>query len=99
MNRTVLNDLGRALRVLGEHGEQLAPAAATTEQLTEIAGDLQTARRLLSDAERPPPTTDCAEHPYGPVEPETDRVCLLCQIRRGRHHNATREERRTHARQ
>lgn len=84
MNRTVLADLARALRVLGHHGETLAPATATTEQLHEIAEDIARARRLLAAAERPAPTTDCPEHPNGPVEPGTDRQCLLCRNRRHR---------------
>ncbi|MCM1977181.1 hypothetical protein [Streptomyces sp. G1] len=84
MNRTVLSDLGRALRVLGGHGDELSPTTATTEQLDEIAADLQRARHLLSEAERPTPTTNCQDHPYGPIEPETDGECLLCGIRRRR---------------
>lgn len=98
MNRTVLRDLGRALRVLGTHGDQLEPATATTEQLDEIAADMQRARRILGDAERPPPTTDCAEHPYGPVEPPADpadpptRTCLFCTLRRHRARPAGRPE-------
>ncbi|MYX33441.1 MULTISPECIES: hypothetical protein [unclassified Streptomyces] len=65
MNRTVIRDLGRALRVLGEHGDRITPTEATTELLDEIAEDLFRARRLLAEADRPRPTTNCREHPNG----------------------------------
>ncbi len=88
MNRPVIRELAGALRALGDRGHALQPATATTAELDEIAGDLQTARRLLTDTERPAPTTDCAQHPHGPVEPGTATDCLLCGIRRGRGRNA-----------
>ncbi|MDX3239765.1 hypothetical protein PV392_29585 [Streptomyces sp. ME03-5709C] len=84
MNRTVIRDLGGALRVLGEHGDRISPTTSTREELDEIAEDLFRARRFLAEADRPRPTTNCPEHPHGPVEPETDGECLLCGIRRAR---------------
>lgn len=84
MNRTAISDLGRALRVLGQHGDDLSQASATPETLEQIRADLIHARRLLETVATPAPTTNCAEHPRGPVEPGTDDECLLCRVRSSR---------------
>ncbi|MEU6340212.1 hypothetical protein ABZ883_04585 [Streptomyces sp. NPDC046977] len=83
MNRARVADLGRALRVLGSYGEQLAPVTATSEQLQQIREDLQRALGLVADADTAAPTTTCRQHPNGPVEPGTDGGCLICLQRRG----------------
>ncbi|MEU8683014.1 hypothetical protein [Streptomyces sp. NPDC048611] len=77
MNRTHISDLARALRVLGSHGESLGleSSAAT---LDEIHTDLSRALDLMRIVNRPRPTTDCARHPYGPVDEEAINRCLLC---------------------
>jgi hypothetical protein len=82
MNRTVIRELSAALRTLGEHGAHLEPIEATPEQLGRIAEAMATARRLLAQADTPPPTTRCRRHPRGPVEPGTTDGCLLCRVAR-----------------
>ncbi|MEW2164351.1 hypothetical protein AB0912_15365 [Streptomyces sp. NPDC007084] len=81
MNRTAISDLGRALRLLGQYGDDLSQASATPETLEQIRNDLIKARGLLDTVAQPAPTTKCSEHPQGPTEPGTDGECLLCGIR------------------
>lgn len=89
MNPDVVPDLGRALRVLGDHGEQLHPDW-TEEQIDELAADMARARALLHQATGPTPVTSCREHPFGAVDPEQPvpagepGVCLICVMRRRR---------------
>ncbi|MCX5285974.1 hypothetical protein [Streptomyces sp. NBC_00198] len=89
MNRTAISDLARALRALGEHGDELNQATATPDALAQLRSDLVRVRGLLEAVAEPAPSTTCAEHPRGPVEPGTDGDCLLCSVRRAR---ATRAE-------
>ncbi|WP_432138823.1 MULTISPECIES: hypothetical protein [unclassified Streptomyces] len=82
MNHAQLNALGRALRLLGEHGEALT-ADTTDAALHEVKADLRRALDLLDEsvgtAAR---TTRCAEHPNGPVDESAPDLCLLCETRR-----------------
>ncbi|OQD51850.1 hypothetical protein BM536_037685 [Streptomyces phaeoluteigriseus] len=82
MNHAQLVALGRALRVLGEHGEHLSrdtPDAA----LHEIRADLTRALSQLEESiSAPKPTTRCQEHPTGPVDDSARDLCLLCETRR-----------------
>lgn len=81
MNHAEATELGRALRVIGEHGEMLT-ATTTTEKIQEIRKDLARATRLLEDSAGPAPATDCPEHPYGAVDEGAPDRCLFCQSRR-----------------
>lgn len=89
MDSSKMPALGRALRVLGEHGDAIT-LDTPPEVLAEIRGDLQRAADLLAMAEGPRPLTDCREHPNGAVDPEqptppgTPGKCLLCALRRRR---------------
>lgn len=78
MNRSEASDLGRALHVLGEHGDRLALLVSTPEQLDEILTDLDRARRLLLTARASFGPTGCRLHPTGPVDPAAGGRCLLC---------------------
>jgi hypothetical protein len=82
VNHAQLIALGRALRVAGEHGQRLdgVSSAPSTE---EIRQDLERAFALLDEAvSTSKPTTRCAEHPNGPVDPDAFDGCLLCETRR-----------------
>ncbi|GHF71259.1 hypothetical protein [Streptomyces thermodiastaticus] len=82
MNHAQFTALGRALRVVGEHGEQLT-AEATDARLHEIRNDLRRALDLLEESvSQERPTTRCAEHPHGPVDKDAPDLCLLCETRR-----------------
>ncbi|MET7287800.1 hypothetical protein [Streptomyces sp. NPDC005573] len=82
MNHAQLTALGRALRVLGEHGENLT-ADTPDAKLHEVKADLKRALDLLDDAvTTAAPTTRCAEHPGGPVDADAPDLCLLCETRR-----------------
>lgn len=82
MNHAQLSSLGRALRVLGTHGENLN-AETTDAQLHEIREDLRRALDILEDAvSAPAPATRCPTHPYGPVDKSAPDLCLLCETRR-----------------
>uniref|UniRef100_UPI001F02B92A iron chelate uptake ABC transporter family permease subunit n=1 Tax=Streptomyces caniscabiei TaxID=2746961 RepID=UPI001F02B92A len=82
MNHAQLTALGRALRVLGEHGEALT-ADTPDARLHEVKADLKRALELLDETvTRAAPTTRCAEHPSGPVDEEAPDRCLLCETRR-----------------
>ncbi|WP_306320460.1 MULTISPECIES: hypothetical protein [unclassified Streptomyces] len=82
MNHAQLTALGRALRVLGEHGEKLT-GDTPDDVLHEIRGDLTRALDQLDDAvSGEKPTTRCKEHPYGPVEESAPDLCLFCETRR-----------------
>jgi hypothetical protein len=89
VNPESVPSLGRALRVLGEHGERIS-ADYTEDDLDELAADLARARTLLSEATGPRPLTSCLEHPFGAVDPEQPvpdgqpGVCLICVMRRRR---------------
>ncbi|MEQ8147517.1 hypothetical protein [Streptomyces sp. OP7] len=82
MNHAQLTALGRALRVLGEHGEALS-ADTTDGRLHEVRADLRRALDLLEDSvTTAAPSTRCAEHPTGPVDESAPDLCLLCETRR-----------------
>lgn len=82
MQHAQLSALGRALRVLGEHGERLSPDLPEAK-LREITDDARRALDLLENVvEGPAPTTRCAEHPQGPVDESAADLCLLCETRR-----------------
>ncbi|MFJ4683799.1 hypothetical protein [Streptomyces sp. NPDC088789] len=82
MNHAHLTALGRALRLLGEHGEALTADTPDTK-LHEFRTDLRRALDLLEESvSTAPPTTRCAEHPGGPVDESAPDLCLLCETRR-----------------
>ncbi|MFJ1974327.1 hypothetical protein ACIO93_37525 [Streptomyces sp. NPDC087903] len=82
MNHAQLTALGRALRLLGEHGEALAGDTPDT-RLHEVKADLRRALDLLEDSvSGAAPTTRCPEHPTGPVDENAPDLCLLCETRR-----------------
>ncbi|MET9922763.1 hypothetical protein ACFV1C_00880 [Streptomyces sp. NPDC059605] len=83
MNPNHLPELGRALRVLGEHGDGIT-RSTPVEKLHEIRTDLQKAFALLEATTGPKPHTRCREHPYGAVDEEAPDLCLLCHTRRRR---------------
>ncbi|MER6332635.1 hypothetical protein ABT298_25570 [Streptomyces sp. NPDC001034] len=89
MNHAQLVALGRALRVLGEHGEQLS-IDTLDAQLHEIRADLNRALTQLEESvSKPKPTTRCPEHPTGPVDESARDLCLLCETRRRAAHQPT----------
>ncbi|MER6953140.1 MULTISPECIES: hypothetical protein [unclassified Streptomyces] len=82
MNHAQLTALGRALRVLGEHGDALT-GDTPDAKLHEVKADLRRALELLDESVvGAAPTTRCAEHPYGPVDEAAADLCLLCETRR-----------------
>ncbi|MGW3648464.1 hypothetical protein [Streptomyces sp. NPDC000878] len=82
MNHAQLTALGRALRVLGEHGDVLTRDSADAK-LHEVKADLKRALAILEDTViGSAPTTRCAEHPNGPVDESAVDLCLLCETRR-----------------
>ena len=82
MNHAQLTALGRALRVLGENGEALAPDTPDAK-LHEVKADLRRALDLLEETVTgAAPTTRCPEHPGGPVDESAPDLCLLCETRR-----------------
>ncbi|GAA3229454.1 hypothetical protein MTQ10_16060 [Streptomyces sp. XM83C] len=82
MNHAQLTALGRALRLLGEHGEALS-SDTPEAKLHEVRADLRRALDLLEDGlTGGAPTTRCAEHPQGPVDESAPDLCLLCETRR-----------------
>ncbi|MFE4665386.1 hypothetical protein ACFRI7_13980 [Streptomyces sp. NPDC056716] len=82
MNHAQLTAVGRALRVLGEHGDALS-GTTPDAKLHEIRADLRRAADLLEDSvSTAAPTTRCAEHPGGPVDESAPDLCLLCETRR-----------------
>ncbi|MET9441539.1 hypothetical protein [Streptomyces sp. NPDC006610] len=82
MNHAHVTALGRALRLLGEHGEALG-ADTPDAKLHEIKADLKRALELLEEsAGAQAPATRCPEHPYGPVDESAPDLCLLCETRR-----------------
>ncbi|MGW4024169.1 hypothetical protein [Streptomyces sp. NPDC005009] len=82
MNHAQLTALGRALRVLGEHGEALS-ADTPDARLHEVKDDLRRALDLLEESvTTAAPSTRCAEHPTGPVDESAPDLCLLCETRR-----------------
>ncbi|MGW1724870.1 hypothetical protein ACWCQK_18265 [Streptomyces sp. NPDC002306] len=82
MNHAQLTSLGRALRLLGEHGEALTADTPDT-RLHEVRADLRRALDLLEEsATTAVPNTRCAEHPNGPVDASAPDLCLLCETRR-----------------
>ncbi|MEW1719330.1 hypothetical protein [Streptomyces sp. NPDC093109] len=82
MNHAESITLGRAMRLVGEHGDRLT--AETTEgQLHEIRADIKRALALLdASVTTVKPTTRCPEHPAGPVDESAPDLCLLCETRR-----------------
>ncbi len=82
MNHAQLTAVGRALRVLGEHGEALGTDTPDAK-LHEVKADLKRALELLENTvSTAAPTTRCAEHPNGPVDKDATDLCLLCETRR-----------------
>ncbi|MEU7058964.1 hypothetical protein [Streptomyces sp. NPDC046197] len=82
MNHAQLTALGRALRLLGEHGEALT-ADTPDARLHEMKGDLRRALDLLDESVTgTAPATRCPEHPHGPVDEGAQDLCLLCETRR-----------------
>ncbi|MDF3300437.1 hypothetical protein [Streptomyces tropicalis] len=82
MNHAQLTALGRALRLLGEHGEALT-GDTPDAKLHEVKADLRRALDLLDETvSAAAPTTRCAEHPGGPVDTGAPDLCLLCETRR-----------------
>jgi len=82
MNHAQLTALGRALRVLGEHGDALT-ADSPDAKLHEVKADLKRALDLLDETvTTAAPTTRCSEHPNGPVDESAPDLCLLCETRR-----------------
>ncbi|MER8006039.1 hypothetical protein [Streptomyces sp. NPDC094149] len=82
MNHAQLTALGRALRLLGEHGEALT-ADTPDARLHEVRADLRRALDLLDESvSTAAPATRCAEHPNGPVDESAPDRCLLCETRR-----------------
>ena len=82
MNHAQLTALGRALRLLGEHGEALT-GDTPDGKLHEVKADLRRALALLDDSVTgAAPTTRCPEHPNGPVDENAHDLCLLCETRR-----------------
>lgn len=82
MNHAQVTALGRALRLLGEHGESLT-ADTPDARLHEVKADIKRALELLDETvTTAAPTTRCAEHPNGPVDEEAPDRCLLCETRR-----------------
>lgn len=82
MNHAQLTALGRALRVVGEHGEELT-AETPDARLHEVKADLRRALDLLEESvSQERPATRCAEHPGGPVDQDAPDLCLLCETRR-----------------
>ncbi|MGP4046434.1 hypothetical protein [Streptomyces sp. 2A115] len=82
MNHAQLTALGRALRVLGEHGDALN-GDTPDAKLHEVKADLKRALDLLEETvTKAAPTTRCAEHPTGPVDEDAPDLCLLCETRR-----------------
>jgi len=82
MNHAQLTALGRALRVLGEHGDALT-GDTPDGKLHEVKADIKRALDLLDDSvSGAAPSTRCAEHPQGPVDENAPDLCLLCETRR-----------------
>jgi hypothetical protein len=82
MNHAQRTALGRALRVLGEHGDRLT-TETTDAELHEVRDDVRRALSLLEEAfSTTKPTTRCPEHPNGPVDEDARDLCLLCETRR-----------------
>ncbi|BCL28904.1 hypothetical protein ACFFS2_05645 [Streptomyces aurantiacus] len=82
MNHAQLTALGRALRVLGEHGDALSTEIPDSK-LHEVKADLKRALDLLEETvTTAAPTTRCPEHPTGPVDKDAPDLCLLCETRR-----------------
>ncbi|WP_369247438.1 hypothetical protein [Streptomyces sp. R41] len=82
MNHAQLTALGRALRLLGEHGDALN-ADTPDAKLHEVKADLKRALDLLDETvTTAAPTTRCSEHPNGPVDEGAADLCLLCETRR-----------------
>ncbi|MGW4083644.1 hypothetical protein ACWEGS_11460 [Streptomyces sp. NPDC004822] len=82
MNHAQMTALGRALRLVGEHGDALT-ADTPDARLHEMKADLRRALELLDEsAGGAAPVTRCPEHPNGPVDENAHDLCLLCETRR-----------------
>ena len=83
MNPNQVPELGRALRVIGQHGDALT-RDTPQDKLDEIRADLARATLLLAAVSGPKPHTDCVEHPFGAVDEDAPDRCLSCHTRRRR---------------
>lgn len=97
MNPNQIPELGRTLRVLGEHGEALS-RDTPPGKIDEIRQDLHKALELIKTINGPKPLTDCLEHPFGAVDEDAPDRCLICALRRRRAGIAQQEGRVPHAR-
>jgi hypothetical protein len=91
MNQNQIPELGRVLRVLGEHGETLS-RDTPTDKVNEIREDLRRALQLADEVAGPKPRTRCKEHPFGAVDEDASDLCLLCQTRRRRAEERAKRE-------
>lgn len=83
MNPNHIPELGRVMRVIGEHGDSLT-RDTPSDKLSEMRDDIQKALRLLDEVAGPKPLTRCKTHPFGAVDNDAPDLCLLCQTRRRR---------------
>ncbi|KAF0646302.1 MULTISPECIES: hypothetical protein, partial [Streptomyces] len=83
MDHEQLLHLGRALRVLGEHGDALT-RDTPREKLQEIRSDIDRALNLVDKLTGPRTLTDCRQHPFGAVDESAPDRCLICQTHRRR---------------
>lgn len=83
MDVTQLGELGRVLRVLGEHGESLS-RDTPREKFDEVLADLSRAQKLIEKVAGPKPLTNCKRHPFGAVDVEAPDRCLICHTHRRR---------------
>lgn len=84
MMSNLTTELGRALRVLGEHGHRLTAFETAPEQLDDISTDLDRARQLLADVLAEQAPTACRIHPGAPPDRATGAACLFCAMNRRR---------------
>ncbi|MFF9787162.1 hypothetical protein [Streptomyces nigrescens] len=81
MNPNQIPELGRALRIVGEHGDTVS-RDTPQEKLEEIRSDLEKALALVKAVGGPKPFTSCPEHPFGAIDEDAPDRCLICATRR-----------------
>jgi hypothetical protein len=91
MDHEQLLHLGRALRLLGEHGDALT-RDTSPDKLQEIRTDIKRALDLIDKATGPRPLTDCPQHPFGAVDEDAPDRCLICQTHRRRAEDRRKRE-------